>query len=329
MGSRAVGSSPLVSHTAFRHEAFLYRDRAEFLDGTAAFIRDAVDRDDPILVVVDEVKIDTLRSTLDTDADRVQFADMATVGRNPARIIPAWQQFVQQHSQNGQPIRGIGEPTWAGRSPAELDECRHHEALLNLAFGHVPGFWLLCPYDTTSLAPAVVEQARGTHPHVHPGNGHQPNDRYHGVDQASLLAEPLPDPPNDAAVLVFGSALATVRRFAADLAVAAGWHDESTDVALVVGELAANSLRYGGGGGTLHMWQDDGALVSEVRDDGRLADALVGRRRPVDGQLGGRGLWLVNQLCDLVQIRSSAAGTIVRTYVGKGSPARASRTGLC
>jgi anti-sigma regulatory factor (Ser/Thr protein kinase) len=30
---------------------------------------------------------------------------------------------------------------------------------------------------------------------------------------------------------------------------------------------------------------------------------------------GGRGLWLVNQLCDLVQLRSSAAGGVVRLHM--------------
>jgi anti-sigma regulatory factor (Ser/Thr protein kinase) len=33
---------------------------------------------------------------------------------------------------------------------------------------------------------------------------------------------------------------------------------------------------------------------------------------PEPGQLGGRGLWLANQLCDLVQIRCSPAGATVR-----------------
>jgi hypothetical protein len=33
---------------------------------------------------------------------------------------------------------------------------------------------------------------------------------------------------------------------------------------------------------------------------------------PEPGELDGRGLWLANQLCDLVQIRSGAGGTRVR-----------------
>ena len=33
------------------------------------------------------------------------------------------------------------------------------------------------------------------------------------------------------------------------------------------------------------------------------------------GQPIGRGLWLVHQLCDLVQLRTSATGTVVRMSV--------------
>ena len=57
-----------------------------------------------------------------------------------------------------------------------------------------------------------------------------------------------------------------------------------------------------------------GALVVEVRDAGRIADPLVGRQLPSWDAVGGRGLWLANQLCDLVQIRSSDTGTVVRIH---------------
>jgi anti-sigma regulatory factor (Ser/Thr protein kinase) len=66
------------------------------------------------------------------------------------------------------------------------------------------------------------------------------------------------------------------------------------------------------GRGTVKVWQEEGALVCEVSDDGRLVDPLLGRRRASPEELGGRGLWLVNHLCDLVQMRSHASGTVVR-----------------
>ena len=44
-------------------------------------------------------------------------------------------------------------------------------------------------------------------------------------------------------------------------------------------------------------------------------------------QYGGRGLWIVNQLCDLVQIRSAPSGTVVRVHVHARRPAVVATTG--
>jgi hypothetical protein len=63
-----------------------------------------------------------------------------------------------------------------------------------------------------------------------------------------------------------------------------------------------------------------------VRDRGQVVDPLVGRRRPVDCQLGGRGLCVVNQLSGLVQVRSSPSGTtMLRAHVLQRQLARPSR----
>ncbi len=86
------------------------------------------------------------------------------------------------------------------------------------------------------------------------------------------------------------------------------------DLLLAVTELATNSLRHGGGEGVLRTWREPDALVCEVSDRGRIADLLVGRRAPQPSDEGGRGVWMANQLCDLVQVRSGDAGTVVRTY---------------
>jgi hypothetical protein len=60
------------------------------------------------------------------------------------------------------------------------------------------------------------------------------------------------------------------------------------------------------------MWTEPGAAVVEFTDAGRLTDPLVGRRPPASEQYGGRGVYLVHQLCDLVQVRSTPRGTTVR-----------------
>jgi anti-sigma regulatory factor (Ser/Thr protein kinase) len=101
----------------------------------------------------------------------------------------------------------------------------------------------------------------------------------------------------------------------------AGWAREqqleptpAEELVLAVNELATNSIRYGGGRGTLRMWREGGELMCEVSDGGRIVDPLVGRVRPEVGRSSGRGLWIVNQLCDMVQIRSSPAGTAIRIH---------------
>jgi anti-sigma regulatory factor (Ser/Thr protein kinase) len=84
---------------------------------------------------------------------------------------------------------------------------------------------------------------------------------------------------------------------------------------LAVNELASNSIRHGGGRGRLLVWREADTLLCEVRDDGHIADPLAGRRRPMIEEYGGRGMWLANQLCDLVQVRSSPRGSVVRTHM--------------
>jgi anti-sigma regulatory factor (Ser/Thr protein kinase) len=81
---------------------------------------------------------------------------------------------------------------------------------------------------------------------------------------------------------------------------------------LAAAERATNSVRHGGGAGSVAMWADDGAAVLEFTDSGTVAEPLAGRLLPATDDAGGRGLYLVNALCDLVQLRSSPAGTTVR-----------------
>ena len=139
-------STIAVNHQdqAFVHEAFFYRNADEFLRGVLAFIRGGIDAGEPVFAVLSAEKIERLREALGEDSDRVLFADMAEVGANPARIIAAWHEFVDEHGAGGQPIRGIGEPVWAGRSDSELAECHRHESLLNLAFADTPAFRIGC-----------------------------------------------------------------------------------------------------------------------------------------------------------------------------------------
>ena len=302
----------------FAHEALLYAGEDEFVAAAGAFIREGVEAGEPILVVVASGKINRLREELDGDAASVLFADMAEVGANPARIIPAWEEFVEEHLRDDRPVRGIGEPISADRTAVELVECQRHEALLNLAFADAPAWRLLCPYDTSTLEDSVIDEALRSHPIVVHGGERTASDRYRGLEEIiSPFDAPLPDPPPTVEELPFdGDLLADGRQLVARRAASAGIPAPRTnDLVLAVNEILTNSVRHGGGGGVLRIWQDDGSFVCEVEDRGRIQDPLVDRRRPDPEQLGGRGLWMTNQLCDLVQVRSPETGNIVRLHM--------------
>jgi anti-sigma regulatory factor (Ser/Thr protein kinase) len=110
-----------------------------------------------------------------------------------------------------------------------------------------------------------------------------------------------------------------LRALVAGVATEAGLSEERrAGLVLAVHEVAANSVSHGHHRGTLRVWRDPTEIVCEVRDDGRVADPLVGRARPGLKGEGGRGLWIANQLCELVQLRSFATETVVRLHMRTG-----------
>ena len=287
--------------------------------GATAFLRGALDAGETALVAVVEPRATVVRQALGPDADRIEFLDMAAVGRNPARVIPAWQDWIDRNGSAGRGFRGISEPMWAARTPSEITECRLHESLLNTAFDGGPAWWLLCPHDVAALPASAIEHAHATHPWVVADGecGHGGDPVLSGA--TALAAEPLEEPPGPVVEQGFDlSNLGELRDLVTRFAEPATGKRTADDVALVVGELAANSIKYGGGGGVLRLWLEDAVLVCEVRDHGVITDPLAGRRRPSVATPGKAGLWIVNQACDLVQIRSaSGRGTTVRARLAR------------
>lgn len=303
-----------MSGSPFRHEVLFYDDEDEFLAGTVPMLLAGLEAGEPTLVAVRRSRSEQLQGELDGNADRVEFVDMEVVGRNPARIIPVWRDFLAR-AETGTAVRGIGEPVWPGRCAAELEECQRHERLLNLAFGRGRKWSLLCPYDSAGLAEDVLEAAYESHSHA-VCHGHQiesPGWPGWEGEQAPFEGS-LPPPPPGATTLEFDRAgLAAVRKTVGHETAAASLPAErGTDLVVAVSELAANSVLHGGGRGTLRVWREPGALLAEVHDRGTIEQPLAGRLQPDLEQEGGRGLWMVNQLCDLVQIRSGPDGSGVR-----------------
>ena len=316
MTAAAVDRS-MAGH-GFAHEALIFSGEAEFLDGTVPLITESIGADEPVLVAVTPPRIAALRAALGRNADHVAFVNMGELGANPGRIIPEWYDFLERNGNGARPVLGIGEPIWASRTAVELVECQRHEALLNVAFAGSGDWRLLCPYDADALSDEVLVEARRSHPFIVES----------GVRRASadcrdvrLMGEPfeasLPEPAHVAAQLAFDhGGLVAVRELVIRLAVAAGFGAAQTDdLALAVHEVAANSVLHAGGHGDIRAWEDGATLVCEIRDAGRISNPLAGRRLPPAEGMGGRGLWLANQLCDLVQIRTFPTGNVVRLHM--------------
>ncbi|HEY6144846.1 MAG TPA: sensor histidine kinase [Solirubrobacterales bacterium] len=294
----------------FCHEAFFYAGDDEFLAGTIPYIEEGISAEETVLVVLPEPRLRLVQEVLGAAAAPVEFWPMAAVGRNPARLISAWQDFLMT-CDPGKGVRGLGEPISSARSAAEMEECELHELLFNLAFAEERGLTVMCPYDTTALDYEVLAGAKRSHPVCAGPHGRSASRQY---SLEALLEGTLPEPGRPAVNLEFGRAdLAMVRHLVAQCARSARLGvRRNEDLVLSVCEVATNSIQHGGGEGTLKIWDEGGELVCAVHDHGRIKDPLVGRERPRPDQASGRGLWIANQLCDLVQVRSGHDGTEVR-----------------
>ena len=298
----------------FVHPALFYRDDAEYLAGLVPFVTEGLDRDQPVAVAVPGERLALLRDALGDAARHVTMLDMAEEGRNPGRIIPrVLRRFADARADRH--VRIIGEPIWAGRSGAEYPACAQHEALINAAFTG-RDVTILCPYDTSALDDTAIEDARQTHPVVWEGDRRYASDRYAPDRVVARYNAPLPVAAEDAFAVDGPKDVSPARRFAAQRARALGLPEARlADLELIAGELVTNSLVHTSGPCRLGVWAEDGHLVCEVRDGGRLTDPLAGRRPPEAAATSGLGLLLVNDLADLVRLHTTADGTTVRALL--------------
>jgi len=305
---RAAGNDGL------NHHAYLYDDERDYLSCLSEFVQAGLRNAEPVFVAVPGRHAAVLRELLGAESPLLRYGAMTETGRNPARLIPELYAFVAEHP--GQRVRYIGESAWPGRTDAELCEAARHEALLNLAFA-TTSVSIMCPYDIRALAADVVGRVQRTHPAILQGGRTQLTTGYagHGVVPAEC-DNPLPAPPASAQTLDYETSLRQARDLVASHAAALGMATERiTNLVIAAGEITANTLRHTSAGGRLWVWHTGEEIICQVQDQGWITDPLAGRQRhsPEDS---GHGLWVVNQMCDLVEIRTSqAAGTIIRLHM--------------
>jgi anti-sigma regulatory factor (Ser/Thr protein kinase) len=311
-GGAAAGRA--AGKDGLNHLAFLYDDERDYLSSLSTFVEAGLRNAEPVFVAVPGRRGALLRELLGAGSPLLRYGTMAETGRNPARLIPELYAFVAEHP--GQRVRYIGESIWPGRSDAELCEAARHEALINLAF-ETAAVSIICPYDVRGLAAPVVGRVQRTHPAILRGGRTQAAAGYAG--RGTVPAEcddPLPAPPASAQTLGYETSLRQVRALVASRGAALGMAaDRITNLVIAAGEITANTLRHTSAGGTFWVWHTGEEIICQVQDQGWITDPLAGRQRhsPEDS---GHGLWVVNQVCDLVEIRTSqAAGTIIRLHM--------------
>jgi anti-sigma regulatory factor (Ser/Thr protein kinase) len=309
-----MGDTARAGAGSLHHAALFYLTQDEFTTAVVDFIESGLSAGEPVLVAATGPNLHRLQERLDPPGEFLTWTDMTCSGSNPRRVTGAVRLFAEEH--RGQPIRVVQEPAWPSRPAGELCEATRHEALVNLALAGAQAD-VLCAYDLR-LDAGTITGAQRTHPVVIRDGRQQASISY--TTDVVIPAEcdgPLSSPPPRAVTLTYRQNQFAVRRFAAGHARLAGLSpDRTVDLVMAVGELAGNTLIHTSGPGTVTMWVAGGEIICQVSDGGHIRDPLAGTRRPDAADPSrGRGLWVVDQLCDLVEMRTGPAGTMIRLHM--------------
>lgn len=301
--------------SGFRHQACLYEGADGFVESLLPFVRAGLGSGDRVLAVTSPANADALREALGAGADAVDVRDAAEWYRTPGAAFGGYADYALD-TDGGRGVRVVGEPVWPTGSDAAVAEWARYESALNVAFAGSP-VWIVCPYDTAALPESILEHARDTHPELHDAGGCRASPSYREPAELWRRLDAAPLPPARGEPLPLTGDLGRVRARVAEAATAAGLPRARVhELVLAAHEVATNALRHGGGDASLRAWREDGRLVCEVADSGPgIAQPAPGYVLPDPERTGGRGLVLARRLCDLVEIRSGADGTVVRLHV--------------
>jgi anti-sigma regulatory factor (Ser/Thr protein kinase) len=300
-----------------RHVAWLYRTPGEYLSGIREFVQAGASAAEPVLVAVPSRRLPPDWDVPGGEAG-ARTLDAADLGRNPARVMPAIRAFADEH--HGQHIRVVSELAWAGRSGAELREVLRYEMMVNLAFASTP-VTMLCLYDAVELPRSAISAACASHPWLLQSGRQRDSGEYRRVQDGQGRPEPpLPVPPG-VRTMSYRHDLRPVRALVAAEADRAGLSGpRRTDLVIAASEVAANTLKHTGGAGLVRVWVTRDEILCQFDDSGYIRNPLAGYGRPTGDEPGGQGLWLVNQVCDLAEIRTSAVGTTIRMHMFRDVP---------
>ncbi len=298
-----------------RHEACIYDGTDQFLRMTVPWIQEGLQAGDPIIAVAHRKNADALREALGADAGQIEIHNSESWYVSPAKSLKGFITFAAAYP-NAQCVRLVGEPVWPLGWETAVREFAHYEAAFNVIAQDSP-IWALCTYDANVLPDRVLDHAYSTHPHVRTEALAATNDRFVEPDEyCAQLADSMSEPVEATDVDVTADLRAlceTVTEWAMAASVAP---NRIGSLRLAVHELAMNALAHGDGPASARTWVTPAAFVFELTSLGTALSETTAGYVPVDPAADrGRGLWLVRQLCDFVEVRSRRGRTVIRIHM--------------
>ncbi|MFI6517988.1 MEDS domain-containing protein [Spirillospora sp. NPDC050679] len=329
-----------------------YTSQTLLLHTAQCFVREGLEHDDVVVMVAAEEMLGRLRDLLEDAAsarvrsgrarpgtasldparlshaplewtwpDKVYLVSAAAWYTHPVRVLAALHDLVTDASAGGRRLRLWGELPWSRWSTPQSRQWMRYEALLNVALADT-GTVICCPADVGRLPEPVVEAVYATHPRL-AWSARRNNPRYQEPERflEQLNRTRLPVPPADAFRVEFDvQGLGGVRQAVAATARSAGLPaDRVPQAVLAVTELATNAVVHSGRPGRLHAWSSAGELIYQIGNPGRAAvPSACGLLPPDLMSTGGRGLWLAQQLTDVLEVGvcdgggGGDGGTVVR-----------------
>jgi anti-sigma regulatory factor (Ser/Thr protein kinase) len=253
--------------------------------------------------------------------DGLRYVDGAAQYRRPAGAIRAYRDLFAGYVAGGAaqvrvagdvPHPGLGVPWgWWAR----------YEAAVNVAYAGFP-LWGLCPYDTRTTPPDVLDDVRRTHPRLVGPDGHVTNPDYEAPEgflagRTDRWRDPAESQPPT--VDLTDPTTADVRAAVATHAPAAGLTGtEVDDLALAATEAVTNAAVHGRPPVRVRLWTAPGRVVVAVTDHGPgPADPYAGLLPATGSVTGGLGLWLAHQLCAYVALSTGPDGFTIRLVAGR------------
>jgi anti-sigma regulatory factor (Ser/Thr protein kinase) len=299
------------------HQVFVYRSTEQFVASMAPFVRDGLARGDVVFAATKRSNVDALREELGADSELVELHDAFEWQTRPYNRLQAFRRLVDGLPP-GACLRAMGEPVWAGSS-AEIRQWARYESLINLALADAP-MRFVCLYDGSELSQRIIDYALRTHPEQICDGRDVDSPSFESPHEFTPGA---PAEPSDTA-LELPLDPAPFRRLVAERALAFGIDgDRVDDFVLATHEVAANALRHGRPPFRAYLWAERDEIVCQVVDSGRgIPDPLTGWMAPARSAIGGWGLPIARQLCEVVEVSRRGSETVVSVHAARNGGKR-------